>query len=962
MRKLSAEGLAFLSSNDSIKIFHLVRLETSGSTEASPEYHYMSDAPMPFTFDSNQYAPNRVTSVGTLTMTTGMQSHKLSITVAGEYQEELNRALIGPSSNESYLNKEIVVNRIYVDALGNTVNMDDNNNGAFFFFKGLITNINVKEDVKSGSSTVTWSCANHFEDFNLINGRLTDDYVHRGLVSVGGVLQPSDGAKSLEHKTDKGFYHSNTAVDVVAQYTSKETRYKTKSSWGGFKTKTTSYEAEVINDLDLKFNLAAKYIPTIYGIRQTSGIPVFIDVDKLNTNKVYVVFAVCEGEIDGFLDMYIDGIPVVCSVGGFEVDSMCIGSQQAGNTLGIAPNSNVGNNDPAEHGRTLEIDTNNTTAKFTFYNGTPDQLADPTLVALAAADRFMLQNGDVNYWDSTYRLLDTAYVVMEYTITEDAGSIPEIDFVVQGKNVDVYDVTSSSINKYSLNPVWHLLDYMISNMYGGSLKTSDMDLSSFYIAAAELDKIDTTYEMGWLKYSRYIGWPNTGEERRQQVQCNTVLPGSASIFENIKTVLDQFDGSLNLVNGKYALTLAKDDTFIAANIDISDVKGGISTKEQSNKNTWNTIQANIQDPAIGWASNKITFFNNVYKQEDRNIEKKGTLSFKHITNYYTARSRAEVALNRSRFSREFTFTVWHKFSHLTPNDIITLTYPRFFGVESKKLMVTKVVANKGGTFTISAEDYDNSIYQVADQGDNGANEGTVQPGVRMPLDIHMDSYEGTDVGVNGILNWAQVPQAGISHYMVTYESNRLSVLPTSTQVIVVGGSQVRGPEPRPYVEISGLTPSTNYTFQIKTVLLSGRASSWTEFTYMAGLIDSNLPPVENFRVINLEPGTESAFFGGSVQLAWDGIIDPNVTGYDLEFLLGNQDEAEDAARTVVGSADITKSITVPTQINYEYTLAANILDYAANNTQAVGVYRDIAFRVRAKNPNGGVSNYWSYIN
>ncbi len=953
MRNIPTEGLDYLSNSSAIQTCFAVRIEATNSTDSTPVYFYLTDAPMQISFDGNQYLPNRIINVGNLTLASGLQTHKLNVDVAGEWQDELDRGLVGPASSQSYLNKEIIVYKLYFNLDGSLVNMG-NDTGGLYYFRGLITNINIKESIKSGSSTVTWSCANHFEDFNTVNGRLTDDQVHRGLVPDSGNLIPSQAAKRVAHQTDKGFIRSNVAIDTLGSYTTKETKYRTKSSWGGFKTKTEEYQEDVVREVDLKFNLAAKFLPTIYGVRQVSGIPIFIDTDKNDPSKVTVVYAVCEGEIDGFLNMYIEGIPVICSSSGDAVDTVCIGSQTSGHTLGKVNSSGVGDSDPAAHGSTLYIDTNDTTGVFTFYNGKSDQTADPGMVAKAAANGYTLQDGDVDYWTNDHKLLDTAYVVMEYTLNEDATSIPEIEFVVQGKKVEVYTSASASTTKQSLNPVWQLLEYMTSDMYGGNLSYNDFNIESFIAVGNQLDIIDTGYEETWTNYSRYLGWYNTSVDNRQTMQCNTLLPGSSPVIENIKGILLQFNGTINLIDGEYHLSMRR-VTPAVADIDVSDIRGAINTKEQSNKSTWNTIQANIQDPAMGWSSNKVTFFNNVYKLQDRSIEKKGTVSYKHITNYYTARTRAEQALNQSRYSRTFTFDVWHKFTALTPNDVITLTYGRY-NFNNKLLMVDKVVAKKDGLLTLTVQDYDPSIYATSADADNSDNEVSIVRGVPKPVDLQVDDYVGTDIGVSLVLNWQPVLVGGISHYIVKWGTERQTVLATQQQVF-----PSRGTDPRAYIDVYNLIPGTEYTFEIKTVLSSGKASGWSELVHTAGLSNANLPNVSDFRFLNIAEGTIDEFVGGSAFLSWEGIVDPNVTGYVVEVLLGSEDGQSDASRTILGTWEINKTIDSPERITWEYTIQNNIADYATTNSGAVGAFRDMSFRIKARNNNGGLSTIWSYI-
>ena len=44
-----------------------------------------------------------------------------------------------------------------------------------------------------------------------------------------------------------------------------------------------------------------------------------------------------------------------------------------------------------------------------------------------------------NYWGPNHRLLDTAYIVANYEITEEDLEIPELDFVVRGRILPCYD-------------------------------------------------------------------------------------------------------------------------------------------------------------------------------------------------------------------------------------------------------------------------------------------------------------------------------------------------------------------------------------------------------------------------------------------------------------------------------------------------------------------------------------------
>ncbi|MFP9052031.1 hypothetical protein ACLI10_16150, partial [Enterococcus faecalis] len=125
---------------------------------------------------------------------------------------------------------------------------------------------------------------------------------------VNGTLQPSNGAKRPEYQEDYGFFHSNKSTTILAKYQVKEERYKLQSKKKLFGLSRSyslkKYYETVTKEVDLDFNLAAKFIPVVYGVQKIPGIPIFADTELNNPNIVYVVYAFAEGEIDGFLDFY----------------------------------------------------------------------------------------------------------------------------------------------------------------------------------------------------------------------------------------------------------------------------------------------------------------------------------------------------------------------------------------------------------------------------------------------------------------------------------------------------------------------------------------------------------------------------------------------------------------------------------------------------------------------------------
>lgn len=178
-------------------------------------------------------------------------------------------------------------------------------------FKGIVTTAQYKEDPSKGA-TIDWTVRNQWADFQQVTGRFTSDEFHRALDPEGNAN--SRATIRPEYASDWGFQHGNKAIDLIGLYTTMETRYKkkTKTSWGTKKVKFKAYEVPVDNEVDLKFNISARYLPVIYGVRRTPGIPVFVDTSATNPGRVFLADAICEGPIQSIMNIYIEDESLIC--------------------------------------------------------------------------------------------------------------------------------------------------------------------------------------------------------------------------------------------------------------------------------------------------------------------------------------------------------------------------------------------------------------------------------------------------------------------------------------------------------------------------------------------------------------------------------------------------------------------------------------------------------------------------
>jgi len=411
--------------------------------------------------------------------------------------EEIN-ALISDKSNSSYtsyINREVLIYRAHIDPVSRQII-----GTPYLYFKGITSSSSITE--KTTSSEVTWTLSSHWGDFIRVQGRMTDDASHRALQSDGtpdldAVLKPA-------YAGDLGFLHTNTAINHMATYNTQETKYKQvdiNGGWPGGK-RLREYKIDVPRQVDLQFNIQARMLPVIYGVRKIDTFPIFVDTNKNSSAEVYRADAICEGPIAGILDIHIDGNTTICldkadydsrnpSGTGYDEESveiLCYGRQDRGDTL-TAYNAAIGNAKifgqsimdflnkaklfegmrryyDTEYQELPTGATNGLTgaatgilhegthtissplkASFSFHSGLENQRADNTLVSMAAANNFKVQNsyytGTSKYWGPSHQLLDTAYAVGKYTIAEGETTLPELEFVVRGRDPECYNYDGS---------------------------------------------------------------------------------------------------------------------------------------------------------------------------------------------------------------------------------------------------------------------------------------------------------------------------------------------------------------------------------------------------------------------------------------------------------------------------------------------------------------------------------------
>ena len=249
-------------------------------------------------------------------------------------------------ANPQFLNREVFIHKVFINPetgaiIGNT---------SVLVFKGIIASVNLNESLTG--SKVDWTISSHWGNFNEVNGRMTTDETHRALSAE---KEPQlDSTVRPEYSTDLGFMHAETSLSAIATYQTQESRFRMKSKkrgglaglFGGKKYYQEEYQVDIENEIDLSVGLQGKFLPIVYGVQRLAPNPIFADTLNNDNREIYTVGAICEGEIHGMYNMYIEEKPLICTddadhevrnaTNGTDKDNtqlQCHGRMSRGNTI-----------------------------------------------------------------------------------------------------------------------------------------------------------------------------------------------------------------------------------------------------------------------------------------------------------------------------------------------------------------------------------------------------------------------------------------------------------------------------------------------------------------------------------------------------------------------------------------------------------------------------------------------------
>jgi hypothetical protein len=435
-------------------------------------------------------------------------------------------------------------------------------------------------------------------------------------------------------------------------------------------------------------------LPLIYGTRRVGGNIVWLAVSSDN-QYLYVVIALCEGQIARMTELYLDDVLYATYTGSDSTygttDIVRSSSADFTNpTPTVAPSNTSNLSIETDHPmykavETIEdVDTDIFPTEFALFNGTDD-----------GYDYLDLFQGSFSPgglgWDSAHKGKGICHAMFRFKYNSDAfNGIPKINFTIRGKQI-LTDLSGSSY-AYSANPALVLYDYLTSTRYGKGLSASDINTTTFTTAAGVCNTSVT---------------PFTGASTQNLFETHTILGSRTKLLDNVRKLLTPMRAFFTYSGGLYTVKVEGTGSS-ALSVTEDMIISGIKVEGESKNNRYNRVITTFADKDNNYQSMEaiypptdetnvgVSFKYETMLASDNNEELHLNIDLGATTDYYTAEDLAELILKRSRAGLRIAFTGTSELQNLIVGDIFQITHTGM-GFSAKNFIVTGLTLVATGT-------------------------------------------------------------------------------------------------------------------------------------------------------------------------------------------------------------------------------------------------------------------------
>ena len=631
----------------------------------------------------------------------------------------------------------------------------------------------------------------------------------------------------------------------------------------------------------------------IYGEVMTSGPLVFTHSTGGNNDFLYLVIVLAGHQVEAIGDVYIgDKLSTdskfqtsVPEVGHWE--TWIVTAEEQGywitdendNSVYVidVPEQGYWRRDSSKNSGIFEapqryvVDSPATTRSFvtiTKYLGSPDQQADPELVAASGG-----------IWTSAHRLRGCAYIVvkLEYNSGAFPNGLPNIKAVVRGNN-QIYDPRTGQTG-YTTNWALCIRDYLIKPYGIGCLPAEINEAQA--IAAANICDEPMQLATG-------------GTERRYT--CNGSFTCDGKPLEIMKKLLTGAVGTVVWAQGEYHIYPAAyrtPETYVLTEDDLAGplgVQPGKSTRDK-----FNTVTGTFADPTDYWQPVDFPPVKNSTAITAAGRELPHDVELLYTTSRATAQRLAKIHLEKELQEIIVTFPGKLTLFGIMPMDVVRLSISNM-GWSEKEFRVTKWEMSDKGIINLVLREESAASYQW-----NSGMETVIDPAPNTQL----PSPWQTPPPVNLSATEKLYPSGGDFKCQVTFawQSTSADAVYFEYQVSDDGGATWRN---------GGMTTDTSATFgdepvgakiyRVRAVNGIGAVSAWA--TLAIYIYGKTAPPADITQI------WASTTLTGALRLDWQPVPDVDIDYYHVRY------------STVTVSAIWQTSVNVATAYSSTITLPA----------------------------------------
>ena len=426
---------------------------------------------------------------------------------------------------------------------------------------------------------------------------------------------------------------------------------------------------------------SVEQIPIVYGHRRIAGIVTFATTGSTDNKYMWIVYTFCEGPIEGIRKIYIDD---------WDLDT----DKSEGYMAGVL---NAGDKKVTvdwgkykgrvqmffSKGQYYSDPTTSTINDYIMGTGNVfEGVPEKTSTATTGYSRTMVHNG-----------LTTLWVRYEWIAGETnpfSGSIPLIHLDMLGRRVQSLwnqsniasasnpyntQVTSTQSaaygtnERYSTNPVECLLDYLRNPRYGKGMSVNEIDWDSWYAASKKC----------------YTMVPcSIAGETQPILKINAVVMSDATLFNNVKTLLQNFRAYMPYIQGKYKLyiedagnatDILSGTATISRTFTQDNIMGDITYSGVDRSVKYNQVAVTYVEPTNKFSNDTVVYptteaERQTYIVQDGGREYKYEITFPAITSRDMALDMAKLIFNKSRYQETIAITVTSEAYNLQIGDSV----------------------------------------------------------------------------------------------------------------------------------------------------------------------------------------------------------------------------------------------------------------------------------------------------